>query len=161
MPVDVIIAASGPAAGAAKGASATIPIVAVASGDPLAGGLVSSLARPDANLTGLGLLSSELSVKRLHLLTEVVPGITRVAALADAGGRQVESGGLVGYGPSFAGSFYRAAYYVDRLLKGAKPADLPIELPTTFELVLNLKAARALGIGFPPEIFRQATEVLQ
>jgi putative ABC transport system substrate-binding protein len=239
VPVDAIIAASAPAALAAKGATATIPIVVMASGDPVASGLVSSYARPDANLTGMGLLSGEVAVKRLQLLTQVVPGITRVAALADAGGRPdapelvatqqgaqalgvdvqpsyaggpdqlesvfaglttagvqgivvfthalamrwrrqiaalaaahglpavygarelVEGGGLMAYGPSFAGGFSRAAYYVDRLFKGAKPADLPVELPTTFDFVLNQKTARALGITFSPELLRQATEVLQ
>jgi putative ABC transport system substrate-binding protein len=207
--------------------------------DPVRAGLVASLAQPGGNLTGMSSLGPELSGKRLELLQEIVPGLTRVAVLWNAAnpanaavwhetqaaaralGLQLDSqavrgpqdfegafarmaqarpealfilsdafigmhsqqivafatqqhlpgmfpgrssvmdGGLMYYGPNPADRYRRAAYYVDRILKGAKPANLPIEQPTTFEFVINLKTAQALGLTIPPAVLFQATEVIR
>jgi ABC-type uncharacterized transport system substrate-binding protein len=240
LPVDVIVAAGGgPVALAAQQATTTIPIVIIETGDAVTSGLAASLGHPGANITGVSLMSPMLSGKRLQLLKETLPGLTRVAVLWSADnsavaqtfeetqaaartlGLQVQSldirgpndlerafeaatredsdalmtlpdpfvlsqrtrigglalehrlpgmnpfreyvdaGGLMSYGPSLALLSQRAAYYVDRILKGAKPADLPVEQPMTFEFVVNLKTAQALGITFPNEIMLQVTEVLQ
>jgi ABC-type uncharacterized transport system substrate-binding protein len=237
--VDVIVAQGTAASGAAKQASATIPVVMAYSSDPVRAGLVASLARPGGNVTGLASLTGQLGGKRLELLRDTVPGLARVALLwnpeiaerADefeetAAAAQalglvlqsvelrhaedwesafasilqgraealflqpnevtirsqpeigefaiahrlptmstrrafVEAGGLMEYGPDFPGMNRRAAYYVDRILKGTKPADLPVEQPMTLEFVVNLKTAQALGITFPNEILLQVTEVIQ
>ena len=237
--VDVILAMGGtPPALAAKAATSTIPIVFVAA-DPVGAGLVASLARPDGNLTGFSILSSELTPKRLELLSELVPQARVIALLVNqnspsaerligdvqeaahvkgvqlpilrasteteidaafaslielhAAGlvvaadpflnnrreqlvalaarhavpaiyveRQgVEAGGLISYGMSFAVAFHQAGIYVGRILKGAKPADLPVQQPTTFELVVNLKTAKALGLTVPPSILARADEVIE
>jgi putative ABC transport system substrate-binding protein len=237
--VDCLIVPSTPAALAAKHATQTIPIVVPAANDPVGAGLVASLARPGGNLTGLSTFAPELSGKRLELLKEVVPGLTRVAVLwnaanpanaaaweemqaaagalglllhsQDVRGPQdfegvfarmiqarpeaflvladtllarhrpqivefvtqqhlpsvfstkewVVAGGLMSYGPSLPALYRRAATYVDRILKGATPADLPVEQPTQFELVLNLKTAQALGLTIPPLVRFRADEVIQ
>jgi putative tryptophan/tyrosine transport system substrate-binding protein len=237
--VDVIATAGGPAPTlAARGATSTIPIVFV-DGDPIGDGLVSSLARPNSNLTGVSILVVELNPKRLELLSELVPGAGTIALLVNPNNPQTErvthdveeaartkgvqlavvkagtegeiraafatlvqlragalliqadpvftslreaivtlasrhevpaiyplrefaaSGGLISYGASLTGSYRLAGDYVGKLLKGAKPADLPVQQPTTFELVVNLKTAKALGLTVPPSILARADEVIE
>jgi ABC-type uncharacterized transport system substrate-binding protein len=236
---DVIVADGNDATDAVKKATATIPIVFATHGDPLGRRLVNSLSRPGGNITGLSFLSVELSGKRLELLKDTLPNITRVAILhnpdaethlrqlkemqllsqalavkliplgprgpgpdftaefqsainqrADAlialpdpvrldrkvivdlaakhglpamypGRRFTEAGGLMSYGPINADLYRRAAFYVDKILKGAKPADLPVEQPTKFELVINLNTAKTLGLTIPSKVLMWADEVIQ
>jgi putative tryptophan/tyrosine transport system substrate-binding protein len=236
--IDVLVAASGGAA-AAKQVSNTLPIVVVGTTDPLATGLVESLARPGGNVTGLTSLAPELGGKRLELLKETLPKLSRVAflynpadpsnvveleqlrgpaaalgvavrvveargpneieqafsviirerpqGLSTAAGAVnnnnqrrivdlaaksrlpaiyhlsefVDSGGLMSYGPNLGDMYRRAAYFVDRILKGAKPADLPVEQPTKFELVINFKTAKALGLTIPPLVLMRAEKVIK
>ena len=237
--VDLVVTTGPAATRAAKEATITIPIVMAQDSDPVGNGLVASLARPGRNITGLSSLAAEISGKRLELLKEIVPRLSRVVVLgssitpgnahalretelaakafgvqlqyvdvlvskdiapafraaakgrADAllvltslvlisqrpqladlavksrlpaiydRGEFVEDGGLLCYGTNFTDLSRRAATYVDRILKGAKPADLPVEQPTKFELVVNLKTANALGLTIPNSILVQATKVIE
>ena len=236
--VEVIVTAGTPAALAMKKATTTVPLVMVAVGDPVGTGLVPSLARPGANLTGLSSVAPDLEGKRLQLLREVVPALSNVAMfinslnpfhvssmrqaraaaqtmgiklqlhdirksedlddafaairkerpdavliLADrvflhnrermidftkeqrlpnvnAYKELVEVGGLMSYGPSYEDMHKRAAIYVDKILKGAKPADLPIEQPSKFTFIVNLKAAKALGVTVPSQLLGLADELI-
>ena len=236
---DVIVTAGTPAVLAMKEASASIPIVMALAGDPVAGSLVSSLAKPGGNVTGLALLTEELEPKRLEILKQIIPGLARVAILLNpinpysaiawkrtlpaaevlgvklqrveardpneldralaastaarpqgllvSGDRflfayrstivrfsaqnrlpavfpwreMAQEGGLMAYGPDIAENYRRAAVYIDKILRGAKPADLPIEQPTKFEFVINLKTARVLGLTLPPSVLLRADETLQ
>jgi len=237
--VDLIVAISTTAAQAAKNATKTIPIVFTSGGDPVAVGLIDSLARPGGNLTGFSQLSSELAGKRLELLMETVPKLSRVAVLWDPRGatssqewkeslhparelglqlhsmevssadkfetafkeaikalsaalavtssntnltnysriadlairyrlpaisrweKFVASGGLMSYGSDETEGDKRVAYLIDRILKGAKPADLPVERPMGFEFIINLNTVKALGLAIPPLVLTRATRVIK
>ena len=237
--VDVIVTLAPQATLAAKSITQTIPIVFVAMGDPLASGVVASLARPGANLTGTTRMTSEMSAKLAELLKEAVPSLTKLAVLwnptnsshrpalqaADATARSLslpvlplevrspaefdnifaaivreradgvlfiadpiffiqlkrmvdliasnrlpaicnfiefpKLGGLMGYAPSLPDEFRHAASHIDKILKGANPADLPVEQPTRFQLVINLKTAKTLGLEIPSTLVARADEVIE
>jgi putative tryptophan/tyrosine transport system substrate-binding protein len=236
--VDVIVTGGTRQVVAAKQATSAIPIVFAAVGDPVGTGLVASLARPGGNVTGLSLQATDLAAKRTGLLREVVPGLRRLAVMANSdtraavaemrevqvtartlgleivtseirrpediapafealknraealyvcndplvtthritintlalGGRLpviynvrefVEAGGLMSYGPNFLDLYRRTADFVDKILRGATPADIPVEQPTTFELVINLKTAKALGLAIPPFLLARADQVIE
>lgn len=237
--VDLIVTVGPPAARAAKDAASTIPVVFVTGADPVAAGLVASLARPGSNLTGIAILAGELAPKRLELLAELVPTAKNIALLinpnnvTDAGvAKEVEeavrargfrlqivkaasqpdidavfsalgeahagallvspnsfftsrreqitalalrariptiyrdrqsviAGGLISYGINIAAAYRQAGIYAGKILKGARPADLPVQQPSTFELVVNLKTAKALGLTVPPSILARADEVIE
>jgi putative ABC transport system substrate-binding protein len=248
LPVDVVVTAQVPAVRIAKKATATIPIVMAAVVDPVGAGLITSLARPGGNVTGLSVLTTDLAAKRLQLLRELVPGAARIALLAwDIGGSDpmskerramptyvaeteaagrllgaevrahfigsatdlprafaaieqarsqalmvknnsltyelraaisersqrlripdmyeeralVAAGGLVSYGPNPIELYREAAGYVDRIFKGARPADLPVQQPTKLDLVLNLKTATAIGLTIPQALLLRADEIIQ
>ena len=238
LPVDVIVASGASAIRAAMEATRVIPIVIAGAADPVAEGLVASLAHPGGNVTGLAVLAGrQVEAKRLELLKEAMPAIQRVAVVLDSTSRLdpmplgeaaralgltllfsaeaatpeefhsafvtmtthgadalyapetpvnarhrrlivdlaaqhrlpamyssrdfVEVGGLMAYGPSFAALFRRAATYVDKILKGEQPANLPVEQPMHFELVINLKTAQVLGLVLPPTLLVQADEVIR
>ena len=234
--VDVLVTGGGESARAAKKATAAIPIVMATGADPVRLGLVESLGRPGGNVTGVTSLSTELIAKRVELLRELLPKISRVAVLSDGapnslmsvqeveasarflgiathpigvagpndldqafsaaakqqaviviasppmfttrkriadlalknrlpsvvGGREyAEAGGLFSYAVSYPELFRRAALYVAKILKGVKPADLPVEQPTKLELVINLKTAKALGLTIPPSLLARADRVIE
>ena len=168
---------NGPLIRPAKNATSTIPIVAAISSDPVKSGLAASFARPGGNLTGNALIEELSFEKNVEILHEIVPSLAIYAdvdpkAIVDLSVRHrlptiyssdsfVAAGGLAFYGFDSARFFANAAMFVDRILKGARPGDLPFEQPTQFELVLNLKTAKALNITIPQSLLLRADKVIR
>ena len=188
--VDIIIAST-PGVRAAQQATTSIPIIMCIADDAVKQGFVSNLARPGGNITGMAAFASEFAGKRLQLLREATPRVSRVALLWNPPGSSpdymkdtemariaalglkhrlptmtpepgfAKEGGLVQYGPSVVENWRHAATYVDKILKGAKPADLPVEQAAKFEFVLNMKTAKALGLPIPPSVLLRVDEVVE
>ena len=176
---DVILAGGTSGLGPLLEATRTVPIVFTIVNDPVGSGLVDSLARPGGNATGFMLFEFSMAAKWLELLKQIAPGVTRVAILRDATqgfatslfaaiqavapslNVEVTPLNLRSYGPNLVEQFRDAAGYVDRILKGEKPSDLPVQAPTKYELVINLKTAKALGLDVPPTLLARADEVIE
>ena len=151
--VDVLVSGGGNSATRAlMQATTLIPIVMTFGSDPVAAGFVSSLARPGGNVTGLTSITGELSGKRATK--------NRLPTMFTESER-IETGGLMSYGPNYADSFRRAAVFVDKILKGAKPADLPVEQPAKFELAINLKTAKEISVTIPQKVLARADRVIK
>lgn len=168
--VDAIIAPNEMSARAAQKVTSVVPIVMFAwSNDPVVLGLVASYAKPGGNMTGIYSLAADLEAKRLELIKQALPRVSRVAALsldarlpAVAGyGEQVHAGFLMSYGTDIDDIYKRAAYFVDRLLKGAKASELPVEQVAKFKLAVNLSTAKALGITVSQSVLSRADEVIR
>ena len=181
--VDLIFTWATQPALVAKRTTSSIPIVFALATDPIGSGLVASLARPGGNAAGLSVQNIDLIGKRIELLRELVPNLSRLALVAniaqsdperemrevEAAARRlgfanndfVAAGGLISYGTNFPDLFRRSAHYVNKILRGAKPGDLPVEQPVKFDLAINLKTAKALGIEVPPTLLARADEVIE
>src|SRR3989442_564673 len=156
--VDLILTRGTPAALAAKNATGTIPVVMTGIGDPVGQGIVVSLARPGGNVTGLSATTTDIYAKRVELLKELVPGAARLAAIYAS---TEFAGALLSYGVNYPDLYRRAASFADKIFKGAKPADIPVEQPIRYELVINMKTAEAIGVTIPPSLLLRADRVIQ
>jgi putative tryptophan/tyrosine transport system substrate-binding protein len=170
---DVILAAGTPVLVALQRETRSIPIVFATIVDPVGAGFAERLSRPGGNATGFTLFEYAISGKWLELLKELSPNLTRVAVIRDPAITQgigqfaaIQAvsppfGGLMSYGPNTVEPYRRAAGYVDRILKGESPAELPVQHPTRYELVINIKTAKALGLTVPPTLLARADEVIE
>jgi ABC-type uncharacterized transport system substrate-binding protein len=169
---DLILARSSPVVAALMQRTRTIPIVFFQVVDPVGQGFVASLARPGGNVTGFTIFEPTIGSKWVELLTQIAPRVARVALIVAMAARLdlpaiypfrffATTGGLISYGTDPAEAMRQATVYADRILKGAKPADLPVQAPTKFELVINLKTAKALRLGVPDRLLSLADEVIE